>query len=110
MRSLRADNIDSRKTATLLHTIRVGGLGPTSSSSIGSGQTLSGGQISGMTVNSGKFRRKRFPEPPPSLTTCTLLLHPADPYRALNAYRIDVISALGGVEGILEHSLFKGTA
>jgi len=28
----------------------------------------------------------------------------------LNAYRIDVIAALGGVEGILEHSLFKGTA
>ncbi|OXB40064.1 pre-mRNA-processing-splicing factor 8 [Cryptococcus neoformans] len=28
----------------------------------------------------------------------------------LNNYRVDVISALGGVEGILEHSLFKGTA
>lgn len=29
---------------------------------------------------------------------------------ALNNYRVDVIAALGGVEGILEHSLFKGTA
>jgi hypothetical protein len=29
---------------------------------------------------------------------------------ALNSYRVDVIAALGGVEGILEHSLFKGTA
>ncbi|WWC70357.1 pre-mRNA-processing-splicing factor 8 [Kwoniella pini CBS 10737] len=28
----------------------------------------------------------------------------------LNSYRVDVIAALGGVEGILEHSLFKGTA
>ncbi|EIW70772.1 hypothetical protein TREMEDRAFT_38390 [Tremella mesenterica DSM 1558] len=28
----------------------------------------------------------------------------------LNSYRVDVISALGGVEGILEHTLFKGTA
>ncbi|KAK4686129.1 pre-mRNA-processing factor 8, partial [Tremellales sp. Uapishka_1] len=28
----------------------------------------------------------------------------------LNNYRVDVIAALGGVEGILEHSLFKGTA
>lgn len=28
----------------------------------------------------------------------------------LNAYRIDIIAALGGVEGILEHSLFKATA
>jgi len=27
----------------------------------------------------------------------------------LNAYRTDMIQALGGVEGILEHSLFKGT-
>ncbi|KAL4423860.1 hypothetical protein ABPG75_001161 [Micractinium tetrahymenae] len=27
----------------------------------------------------------------------------------LNAYRTDVIQALGGVEGILEHTLFKGT-
>lgn len=27
----------------------------------------------------------------------------------LNNYRTDVIQALGGVEGILEHSLFKGT-
>ncbi|KAL1413523.1 pre-mRNA-splicing factor 8 [Vanrija albida] len=27
----------------------------------------------------------------------------------LNSYRIDIIAALGGVEGILEHSLFKGT-
>jgi pre-mRNA-processing factor 8 len=27
----------------------------------------------------------------------------------LNNYRIDVIAALGGVEGILEHTLFKGT-
>ncbi|XP_004343829.2 pre-mRNA splicing factor prp8 [Capsaspora owczarzaki ATCC 30864] len=29
---------------------------------------------------------------------------------ALNNYRADVIQALGGVEGILEHTLFKGTA
>ena len=28
----------------------------------------------------------------------------------LNNYRTDVIQALGGVEGILEHTLFKGTA
>lgn len=28
----------------------------------------------------------------------------------LNNMRVDVISALGGVEGILEHSLFKATA
>ncbi|GFZ44084.1 Complexed with cdc5 protein 6 [Saitozyma sp. JCM 24511] len=28
----------------------------------------------------------------------------------LNNYRVDVIAALGGVEGVLEHSLFKGTA
>jgi pre-mRNA-processing factor 8 len=28
----------------------------------------------------------------------------------LNNYRVDVIASLGGVEGILEHSLFKGTA
>jgi hypothetical protein len=27
----------------------------------------------------------------------------------LNNYRVDVIAALGGVEGILEHTLFKGT-
>ena len=27
----------------------------------------------------------------------------------LNNYRTDVIQALGGVEGILEHTLFKGT-
>jgi pre-mRNA-processing factor 8 len=27
----------------------------------------------------------------------------------LNNYRSDVIQALGGVEGILEHTLFKGT-
>ena len=27
----------------------------------------------------------------------------------LNNYRVDVIQALGGVEGILEHTLFKGT-
>lgn len=27
----------------------------------------------------------------------------------LNSYRTDVIQALGGVEGILEHTLFKGT-
>jgi hypothetical protein len=27
----------------------------------------------------------------------------------LNNYRADVIAALGGVEGILEHTLFKGT-
>ena len=27
----------------------------------------------------------------------------------MNNYRIDVIAALGGVEGILEHTLFKGT-
>ena len=27
----------------------------------------------------------------------------------LNAYRTDMIQALGGVEGILEHTLFKGT-
>lgn len=30
-------------------------------------------------------------------------------YRNLNNYRTDVIQALGGVEGILEHTLFKGT-
>ena len=29
--------------------------------------------------------------------------------RNLNNYRTDVIQALGGVEGILEHTLFKGT-
>ena len=28
----------------------------------------------------------------------------------LNSYRVDVIAALGGVEGILEHSLFAATA
>lgn len=28
----------------------------------------------------------------------------------LNAYRTDVIQALGGVETILEHTLFKATA
>ena len=28
----------------------------------------------------------------------------------LNNYRQDIIQALGGVEGILEHTLFKGTA
>ena len=28
--------------------------------------------------------------------------------RNLNNYRTDVIQALGGVEGILEHTLFKG--
>jgi pre-mRNA-processing factor 8 len=27
----------------------------------------------------------------------------------LNNYRTDMIQALGGVEGILEHTLFKGT-
>jgi pre-mRNA-processing factor 8 len=27
----------------------------------------------------------------------------------INNYRVDVIAALGGVEGILEHTLFKGT-
>ena len=27
----------------------------------------------------------------------------------LNNYRTDVIQALGGVEGILEHTMFKGT-
>jgi pre-mRNA-processing factor 8 len=27
----------------------------------------------------------------------------------LNNYRVDVIAALGGVEGILEHTLFKAT-
>ena len=27
----------------------------------------------------------------------------------LNNYRVDVIAALGGIEGILEHTLFKGT-
>ncbi len=27
----------------------------------------------------------------------------------MNNYRVDVIAALGGVEGILEHTLFKGT-
>jgi pre-mRNA-processing factor 8 len=27
----------------------------------------------------------------------------------INNYRADVIEALGGVESILEHSLFKGT-
>ena len=27
----------------------------------------------------------------------------------LNNYRVDVIAALGGVEGILEHTLLKGT-
>jgi molecular chaperone DnaK (HSP70) len=27
----------------------------------------------------------------------------------LNNYRVDVIAALGGVESILEHTLFKGT-
>jgi len=27
----------------------------------------------------------------------------------LNSYRVDVIAALGAVEGILEHTLFKGT-
>lgn len=27
----------------------------------------------------------------------------------LNNYRTDIIQALGGVEGILEHTLFKGT-
>lgn len=27
----------------------------------------------------------------------------------LNNYRVDVIAALGGAEGILEHTLFKGT-
>ena len=27
----------------------------------------------------------------------------------LNSHRVDVIAALGGVEGILEHTLFKGT-
>lgn len=26
----------------------------------------------------------------------------------LNNYRVDIIAALGGVEGILEHTLFKG--
>jgi len=31
------------------------------------------------------------------------------PCRNLNNYRTDVIQALGGVEGILEHTLFKGT-
>ena len=31
------------------------------------------------------------------------------PRRNLNNYRTDVIQALGGVEGILEHTLFKGT-
>jgi hypothetical protein len=30
--------------------------------------------------------------------------------RNLNAYRTDVIQALGGVETILEHTLFKATA
>ena len=29
--------------------------------------------------------------------------------RAVNNYRTDMIQALGGVEGILEHTLFKGT-
>lgn len=28
---------------------------------------------------------------------------------AVNNYRTDMIQALGGVEGILEHTLFKGT-
>jgi len=37
------------------------------------------------------------------------LVYEADD-QALNNYRVDVIAALGGVEGILEHSLFKGTA
>ena len=27
----------------------------------------------------------------------------------LNNYRVDVIATLGGVESILEHTLFKGT-
>jgi len=34
----------------------------------------------------------------------------ADPLLpTVNNYRVDVIAALGGVEGILEHTLFKGT-
>jgi hypothetical protein len=28
----------------------------------------------------------------------------------LNNYRVDVIASLGGVEGILEHTMFAGTA
>ena len=50
----------------------------------------------------------------------SLTLHPSNPFWwtsqrhdgklwQLNNYRVDVISALGGVESILEHTLFKGT-
>ena len=42
--------------------------------------------------------------PPPHGADCTVPL-----CRNLNNYRTDVIQALGGVEGILEHTLFKGT-
>ena len=53
------------------------------------------------------------------ISSITLAVHPAKISHEsdisngklwnLNNYRTDVIQALGGVEGILEHTLFKGT-
>lgn len=51
----------------------------------------------------------------PHLFALTLCPHPLPPQKHdgklwnLNNYRTDVIQALGGVEGILEHTMFKGT-
>ena len=43
------------------------------------------------------------------MLTCCCVRGCAGKLWNLNNYRTDVIQALGGVEGILEHTLFKGT-
>lgn len=45
---------------------------------------------------------------PPRLSPHFLLLSILGKLWNLNNYRTDMIQALGGVEGILEHTLFKG--
>lgn len=69
----------------------------------------------GNSINFSSSKFIRFLSPPYSLNSfCsnpfwwTSQRHDGKLWQ-LNNYRVDVIAALGGVEGILEHTLFKGT-
>ena len=127
-----------RKIGTRWRTTRGGGCGRSSSSTRSCGRTPSGGRISAMTVCAAPLclrcvcpfaklchvlnlncvlnracsccmfymkvlRREARNADGGCAVRC------AGKLWNLNNYRTDVIQALGGVEGILEHTLFKGT-